>query len=89
MNDSQKKPLNVISVLRPGTRVLIGNTYGSQGSKVDPIEATIVALRVQNGLTVDYQVIWWDGRTRKSEWLESFEVTTKENTDKLAIGFKS
>lgn len=43
------------------------------------IPATITALNIR-GLEhrVTYEVMWWDERTRKTEWLDPFEIKAKD-----------
>jgi uncharacterized protein YodC (DUF2158 family) len=41
------------------------------------IPATIVAFEVRgdtDGRVVTYQCVWWDERTRKSEWITEGEI---------------
>lgn len=36
---------------------------------------------------VQYHVAWWDGKTRNTQWLKSFEVKAKREKDVEKIGF--
>jgi hypothetical protein len=56
--------MSQLKVFQIGSPVYIG----------DHIEATILAISIYEHNRVSYQVAWWDGNTRKTDWLESFEV---------------
>lgn len=52
----------------------------------DDIDGVIVGINItENG--VQYQVAWWNGRSRSTEWLFPSEVLTNEPPT-LKIGFK-
>lgn len=55
----------------------------------DDIQAriTAVCLRGLAGTSVTYECVWWDGRSRRSEWLTESEIKSQENTI-VGIGFK-
>lgn len=61
-----------IEVYRVGQDVLIG-----VGDK--SIRATVIQIAIHANEAVQYQVVWWDGRTRKVEWLEASEVKARSN----------
>ena len=46
-----------------------------------------LAAGVRDGQRVTYEGAWWDGNSRKSEWLEQFEVTRREESSAMKIGF--
>lgn len=70
----------MIEVFQVGSPVIIG----------EHIEARVLAISIYEHNRVSYQVVWWDGNTRKTDWLESFEVQPhKGEITKLRIGFKS
>lgn len=60
-----------IEVLAIGTRVTIDAE----------IPATIrrIEIRGPQHDQISYECVWWDERTRKSEWLSPDELTTKES----------
>lgn len=48
---------------------------------------TIIAIAIRgSSLNVKYEVVWFEGSCRNSEWLESFEIKKKGNNI-LKIGF--
>ena len=58
-----------MSVLEIGSKVLLDGE----------IPATVTAINVrgvEHRLT--YEVTWWDERTRKSEWVDPFEIEPKQ-----------
>ena len=61
---------------------------GSLITLSDDIPARITGIAIDEKCRITYQCVWWDGRTRKSEWLEQFEVTRTDETQDIAIGFK-
>lgn len=68
----------MIEVFQIGSPVYIG----------EHIEAKVLAISIYEHNRVSYQVVWWDGNTRKTDWLESFEVQPhKGEITKLCIGF--
>ena len=54
---------------------------------VGDIKVEVAEILIRSRNSISYKVVWWDGRTRKSEWLESFEVSTGSNVERLQIGF--
>ena len=43
-----------------------------------PATITAVSLRpAENSVRVSYEVTWWDERTRKSEWVEPYEIKAR------------
>lgn len=73
-----------LTVFEPGTLVWI---VGHDG---DAIPATVTGVCIFANNQIKYHVSWWDGRTRKEEWMEEQEVI--ENTDEggsryMPIGF--
>lgn len=53
----------------------------------DDIPAKVSAISIRDKRVL-YEVTWWDGRTRKVEWLEEFEVKQTCDTPRSAIGFR-
>ena len=35
-----------------------------------------------------YRVVWWDGKQRRTEWLDSIEVQAMDTSERWTIGFK-
>lgn len=72
------------SVIEIGSAVSIG-------TKDDPIAAVVqaVSLRGEGGAVAQYECVWWDGKTRKSEWVGEDEViqVTQPIARKMSIGF--
>ena len=68
----------------------IGSTV-SIGTNDDPIGAVVqaVSLRGKGGAVAQYECVWWDGKTRKSEWVGEDEIiqVTQPNARKMSIGF--
>lgn len=60
------------------------------GKKVmlaDNIPGIITAILIEPKNCLQYKVSWWNGRDRKSEWVNSFEVDPEDYRDCLKIGF--
>jgi hypothetical protein len=71
--------MKTVEVIAPGTTVGIG----PKGE----IEATIAAVSMR-GNGVQYQVTWWNGNSRCSEWCEPHEIhEAKYGARKITIGF--
>lgn len=70
-----------MQILCAGAAVLIG-------PEDDQVEA-LVAAACLRGDAVTYECIWWEGKTRKVEWLAEHEVTpsTVKRTHVRTIGF--
>jgi len=50
------------------------------------VPGVILGVAIYSGLQVQYRVAWWDGRVRKSEWVDACEVTPDDD-QRLRIGF--
>jgi uncharacterized protein YodC (DUF2158 family) len=72
------------SVIEIGSPVNIGTAD-------DPIHAVIqaVSLRGVGGSVAQYECVWWDGKTRKSEWIGEDEIVqaSRPLAAKMSIGF--
>jgi uncharacterized protein YodC (DUF2158 family) len=81
MAERESKQRNVIEI---GSPVNIGTAD-------DPIHAVIqaVSLRGPHGAVAQYECVWWDGKTRKSEWVGEDEIVqaSKPIAAKMSIGF--
>lgn len=51
------------------------------------IQAQILAACIR-GSTVIYEAIWWDGRTRKKEWVEECEIESVD-VKKVQVSFSA
>lgn len=65
-----------IEVLRHGTEVIIDGN----------IKAFILSVEIR-GSTISYQCCWWDGRTRKTEWVTQGEVRPAGEAKSTQIKF--
>ena len=61
---------------------------GSPVTLSDNIPARITGIAINEKCHLTYRCVWWDGRTRKNEWLEQFEVTRTDETQGMTIGFQ-
>lgn len=61
-----------------------------RGTKVtlhDDLVGTVLSVSIR-GTSIQYEVAWWDGRTRKVEWFAEFELAATGDEEKTAIGFR-
>ncbi len=78
----RKQEMQEIKVFRPGTDVRISCDVTTNG-----IQARINEICLQEN-HVSYRVVWWDGCTRHTEWLEAHEVrAVRDRTKQIEIGF--
>lgn len=77
------KAKELLTVIAPGSFVQIGPNPS------DRLTGQVLQVNVRYNDCVSYLVVWWDGRTRKSEWMEACEVARLENTPLTTIGFSS
>lgn len=69
-------------VFKPRSPVCVG--FGKEKISAEVLSVSIGTHNVQ------YQCAWWDGRTRKVEWLEHFEVEPLgDKSQSVPIGFSS
>lgn len=59
----------------------------SFGQGDDAIVGTTLSFRVSGSSHVEYEVVWWDGRSRHCEWLAAEELTVMKPTKQLKVGF--
>lgn len=57
------------------------------GPEADAIQGHISAVTIRRGDVVQYEVVFWDGKSRRSEWLFSTEVRIKSSEPQMKIGF--
>ncbi len=69
-----------LEVLAIGTRV-------QMHFPADPIDGIVTAVCIRHYEHVTYEVVWWDGRQRKCEWLEGCELTVPGEMNFQPIGF--
>lgn len=75
-----ESPSRTILVLPIGSHVRVAGPDGFDGR--------IMAVSVRGDYHVTYEVVWWDGRDRKAEWLEPTELSLQlHSPDKIGIGF--
>ena len=68
---------NKIEVYKIGTKIKVG----------DDIPATIVGVALYTS-SIEYKIVYWDGKTRKIEWIDESEFDTISIETKEKIGFK-
>lgn len=71
------------------TKVVAVGTKVEMGTREDPIQGVITALMIEQNLSVSYRVVWWEGRTRRHEWIVDQEawLATDDPPQRMAIGF--
>jgi hypothetical protein len=71
----------MLDVLKPSTTVRIGGN----------IEARVLRVNIAGDRSSDvsYEVVWWDGRQRKRDWLSPAEVEPVPASDTIPVGFRS
>lgn len=52
------------------------------------IEGTITGIIIRENNYIEYEVVWWNGRTRNCIWLQELEVMVTGESKSLNIGFK-
>jgi len=52
------------------------------------IPARITSIWIEDKCRIQYQCAWWEGRTRRCEWIEQFEVVRTDETQGMKIGFR-
>ena len=68
-----------MNVFNVGTQVIISGD----------IDGIITSIWIRS-CGAQYQVAWWDGKTRHEKWLDSIEVQLKPNcTTTMKIGFNN
>ena len=53
----------------------------------DDLTGIVTQICILGQNHVRYEVAWWDGNTRHSQWFESFEVKPAEERQPMRIGF--
>ncbi len=61
---------------------------GSPVTLSGDIPAIITSIAIDGKCHITYQCVWWNGRTRNSEWLKQFEVTRTDEAEGMTIGFQ-
>lgn len=67
---------------------LIVLAIGTPVHIADDIKATVTTISIHDDNYVTYEVVWWDGRTRNTAWVEEFEIAKLEHSQSTLIGFK-
>lgn len=78
---SESKCASIVLPVRVGDEVLIG----------DDVEATVNQICIQAQNRVTYEVVWWNGRQRCSDWVcehEIHRVATRPGPMGFAIQYK-
>ncbi len=60
------------------------------GSKVKidgDLTAVVLGVTMRSS-GVSYEVVWWEERSRRSEWLYDFEVSAVKGSKTMEVGFK-
>lgn len=70
----------MIEVYPPGTEVELG-------APSEPIDGRIESVWIKASNHVIYKVCWWNGRERKSTWVQAFEIRPKNVLAPSRIGF--
>ena len=66
-----------MEVYKPGTTVEL----------TDGITAIIIAINIDSNCKIQYEVVWWASRERKTSWVEPFEIKVFGIGEQLKIGF--
>lgn len=74
-----------VLVLSIGTKAFMTISH----DKVTPVTVTAIQLMGQGTPAIKYEVVWFDGLTRRCEWVEACEIVNTEGKPKLKIGFKA
>lgn len=69
--------VEVIELYKIGCTILIDEN----------IEAIITGICIKGNYHITYECTWWDGKTRKCEWLEETEIKLHDKTKLSKIGF--
>lgn len=76
-----KRSVAEVQVFAPGARVGIGP---GAAITAEVLEISICGPE----RCVRYKLAWWEGRTRRAEWLESSEVAEVPRSARVGIGFR-
>jgi hypothetical protein len=68
---------DLLQVIAPGSPVILA----------DEINATVTAVMIREGGRVSYQVVWWESRSRREEWINGLEVKPCDQARSLKLGF--
>lgn len=80
-----------LNIIAPGERVRVGVV-----SDADYIYATVIQVVISGcHIThqypavpnIQYQVVWWDGRTRREHLVEACEVAVDACSRNISVGF--
>jgi hypothetical protein len=66
-----------VAAFMPGAAVVLA----------DDVPATVLSVQVRAAGTFAYEVAWWDGNTRHSEWVEPHEVKPGKGSAPARLGF--
>jgi hypothetical protein len=70
-----------VLIIRPGTEINL-DRHGEE------LLGIITQVCISQNDAVQYQVVWWDGRQRRLEWINACELRMqRDSIDTLGIGF--
>jgi hypothetical protein len=79
------EPCSTILVYDIGTRLNIAPSHGAG----PVITATVVGIAIYAGPRVTYEIAWFDGSSRKKDWVDECEVEPGDQRVKVRrIGFR-
>lgn len=76
-------------VFPPGSHIQFINAGREELIDENLPVGTISQICIYDDFSVKYNIVWWDGNDRKSEWVSDNEFVLKNNKEKIKIGFKS
>lgn len=71
-----------MKIYKPGTKVSINCNHKSE---FDNIEGTICGVLIYADMSLQYEVVWWEDKTRTSEWLYPYEICLLDMTETIEI----
>lgn len=80
--DGRDFSVTILRVLAPGS-----DCYVAHGSPQGGLVGKILQICLEPGNRIRYQVAWFDGPTRRCEWLEAFEVHPSDLQPARLVGF--
>ena len=66
-----------LKIFRPGSQVMLGTTG---------IVGTVRTVSLPSNGGIAYEIVWWCGADRKSDWFAEGELSSSE--EKVQIGFR-
>lgn len=78
--------MKIEKITKPDIEVLDIGTLVQIGPKGEEIQGVINEISISNGGRILYRVSWWNGRERRNEYLEAYEVVSAKSPS-VKIGF--